>query len=44
MLEEARQAPDAVARLLAADAHAYHSLGANLRELPPQAMLTVASR
>jgi glucosamine--fructose-6-phosphate aminotransferase (isomerizing) len=42
MLEEARQAPDAVARLLAADAHAYHSLGANLRELPPQAMLTVA--
>ena len=42
MLEEARQAPDAVARLLAADAHAYHSLGANLRELPPKAMLTVA--
>lgn len=42
MLDEARQAPDAVARLLAADAHAYHSLGANLREQPPQAMLTVA--
>jgi glucosamine--fructose-6-phosphate aminotransferase (isomerizing) len=42
MLDEARQAPDAVARLLAADAHAYHSLGANLRELPPKAMLTVA--
>jgi glucosamine--fructose-6-phosphate aminotransferase (isomerizing) len=42
MLEEARQAPDAVARLLAADAHAYHSLGNNLRELPPKAMLTVA--
>ena len=42
MLEEARQAPAAVARLLAADAHAYHSLGTNLREQPPQAMLTVA--
>lgn len=42
MLEEARQAPDAVARLLAADAHAYHSLGNNLRESPPKAMLTVA--
>lgn len=42
MLEEARQAPEAVARLLAADADAYHSLGAHLRAQPPQAMLTVA--
>src|SRR5262249_38724022 len=42
MLDEARQAPEAVARLLAADAHAYASLGAGLREQPPQGMLTVA--
>jgi glutamine---fructose-6-phosphate transaminase (isomerizing) len=43
MLEEARQAPEAVARLLAAaDGAAYASLGAALREQPPASMLTVA--
>jgi glutamine---fructose-6-phosphate transaminase (isomerizing) len=42
MLDEACQAPDAVARLLAADAQAYASLADDLREQPPQAMLTVA--
>lgn len=42
MLDEARQAPGAAARLLAADAAAYASLGDNLRAQPPQSMLTVA--
>jgi glutamine---fructose-6-phosphate transaminase (isomerizing) len=42
MLDEACQAPDVVARLLAADAQAYASLADDLREQPPQAMLTVA--
>lgn len=42
MLEEASHAPEAVARLLAADADAYASLGAGLRESPPISLLTVA--
>ena len=42
MLEEARDAPNAVARLLAADGDAYASLGADLREHPPLSLLTVA--
>jgi glucosamine--fructose-6-phosphate aminotransferase (isomerizing) len=42
MLEEALQAPRAVARQLAADRDAYAALGAALRAQPPQAMLTVA--
>lgn len=42
MLEEASHAPEAVARLLAADAAAYASLGAGLREAPPHSLLTVA--
>ena len=42
MLEECREAPQAVARQLAADAHAYAALTAQLREAPPQGVLTVA--
>src|SRR5947207_6191332 len=42
MLDEAREAPDAVARLLAADGDVYASLGAELRERPPQSLLTIA--
>jgi glucosamine--fructose-6-phosphate aminotransferase (isomerizing) len=42
MLDEAREAPAAVARLIAADADAYASLGAGLREQPPRSALTVA--
>lgn len=42
MLDEACQAPDAVARLLEADSAAYASLGADLRARPPLSMLTVA--
>jgi len=42
MLDEAREAPDAVARLLAADRQVYASLGAELRERPPQSLLTIA--
>src|SRR5207253_4390282 len=42
MLDEAREAPDAVARLLAADGDVYASLGAELRERAPQSLLTVA--
>jgi glucosamine--fructose-6-phosphate aminotransferase (isomerizing) len=42
MLDEARDAPNAVARLLAADGDAYASLGADLREHPPLSLLTVA--
>lgn len=41
MLAEAREAPDAVARLLAAN-HAYEALGADLRAAPPDALLTIA--
>ncbi|RZT91902.1 glutamine--fructose-6-phosphate transaminase [Rivibacter subsaxonicus] len=42
MLEEALHAPDAVARLMAADTEAYATLGRGLREMPPQSLLTVA--
>jgi len=42
MLDEAREAPAAVARLLAADRDVYASLGAELRDRPPQSLLTVA--
>ena len=41
MLDEACDAPNAVARLLAADRDAYASLGADLRDRPPQSLLTV---
>lgn len=42
MLDEACEAPGAVARLLAADGEAYASLGADLRETPPKSLLTIA--
>ena len=42
MLEEARSAPQTVARLLAADAQVYAALGEDLRSHPPAALLTVA--
>jgi glucosamine--fructose-6-phosphate aminotransferase (isomerizing) len=42
MLEEARQAPQACAQLLAEDGAACAALGAALRKQPPQSMLTVA--
>jgi glutamine---fructose-6-phosphate transaminase (isomerizing) len=42
MLEESREAPQAVARQLAADAQTYAALTKQLRDLPPQSVLTVA--
>jgi len=42
MLDEAREAPDAVARLLAADTAVYAAFGGWLRERPPASLLTVA--
>jgi glucosamine--fructose-6-phosphate aminotransferase (isomerizing) len=42
MLDEAREAPSTIARLIAADADAYASLGAELRANPPRSALTVA--
>jgi glucosamine--fructose-6-phosphate aminotransferase (isomerizing) len=42
MLDEAREAPAVVARLLAADRDGYASLGAELRAAPPQSLLTIA--
>ena len=42
MLDEAREAPDAVARLLAADGDLYAALGDDLRANAPQAVLTIA--
>jgi glucosamine--fructose-6-phosphate aminotransferase (isomerizing) len=42
MLDEARQAPAAVARQLANDAAAYDELGARLRAEPPLGILTIA--
>lgn len=42
MLAEATQAPQTVARLLAADREACEALGARLRAQPPQNLLTVA--
>jgi glucosamine--fructose-6-phosphate aminotransferase (isomerizing) len=42
MFDEAREAPAAVARLMAADFAAYASLGEQLRADPPRSALTVA--
>ena len=42
MLDEAREAPEAVARQLAADRERWRSFGARLRQEPPAALLTVA--
>src|SRR3954466_2055332 len=42
MFDEAREAPAAVARLMAADLAAYTSLGKQLRADPPRSALTVA--
>jgi glutamine---fructose-6-phosphate transaminase (isomerizing) len=42
MLIESREAPQAVARLLAADADVYAALAADLRKHDPQSLLTVA--
>lgn len=42
MLDEARQAPQAAARQLAAEAEAYAAVGADLRRRPPLSLLTVA--
>ncbi|MEK8033624.1 SIS domain-containing protein [Ideonella sp. DXS29W] len=42
MLEESREAPQAVARQLEADADAYAALTQGLRDTPPQSVLTVA--
>jgi len=42
MLDEAREAPSAIARLLALDGESYAALGASLRDDPPQSMLTIA--
>ena len=42
MFDEAREAPAAVARLMAADLAAYTSLGEQLRADPPRSALTVA--
>src|ERR1700712_949905 len=42
MFDEAREAPAAVARLMAADLAAYSSLGEQLRADPPRSALTVA--
>jgi glutamine---fructose-6-phosphate transaminase (isomerizing) len=42
MLDEAREAPDTVARQLAADRGVYATLGAELRDHPPLSLLTIA--
>jgi glucosamine--fructose-6-phosphate aminotransferase (isomerizing) len=42
MLEESREAPQAVARQLAGDAQTYAALTSQLRNAPPQGVLTVA--
>lgn len=42
MLQEAREASEAIARQLAHDSSAYADLGARLRSVPPSSMLTVA--
>jgi glucosamine--fructose-6-phosphate aminotransferase (isomerizing) len=42
MLDEACEAPDAVARQVAADHGVYATLGAELRDHPPQSLLTIA--
>jgi glutamine---fructose-6-phosphate transaminase (isomerizing) len=42
MLDEAGQAPEAVARQLGAEAEAFAAIGADLRACPPTSLLTVA--
>ena len=42
MLDEAREGPSVVERLLDADDEAYAALGGDLRTRPPQAVLTIA--
>jgi glutamine---fructose-6-phosphate transaminase (isomerizing) len=42
MLAEAREAPEAIARQLAADIEQYAAFGASLRATPPAAALTIA--
>ena len=42
MLQEAAEAPQAVAALLAAERDAFNALGAELRTTPPRSVLTVA--
>lgn len=42
MLQEAAEAPRAVARMLAAESAAFSALGADLRATPPRSILTVA--
>jgi len=42
MLDEAREAPDAVARQLARDVAAWRAFGERLRQQPPSSLLTVA--
>ena len=42
MLDEAHEAPDAVARLLASDAERWRAFGERLRRQPPASLLTVA--
>jgi glucosamine--fructose-6-phosphate aminotransferase (isomerizing) len=42
MLDEAREAPDAVARQLAADGERWRAFGRTLRQQPPASLLTIA--
>jgi len=42
MLDEAREAPDAVARLLAQDRERWQAFGERLRRAPPVSLLTIA--
>lgn len=42
MLDEAREAPEAVARQLREDRQQWHAFGARLRQQPPAALLTIA--
>ena len=42
MLDEAREAPQAVARLLREDRERWHAFGVRLRQQPPAALLTIA--
>jgi glutamine---fructose-6-phosphate transaminase (isomerizing) len=42
MLDEAREAPEAITQLLAADEARYATLGRDLRDHPPQSVLTIA--
>jgi len=42
MLDEAREAPDTVGRLLQQDRERWHAFGARLRQQPPASLLTIA--